>query len=90
MFKIPPTGPKIKYTPGWVDFDPDYLLVFMRQTLQGVHDNGGDINIHYSLPDGKDASFVFNGDPYKGMPLAQIDMALTWELEQFSARMGWQ
>lgn len=83
MFRVRPTGPLVPRP--LINRLTSFILGCLRQ----VSENGTDITINYVLPNGVTVGLTFEGAPFKGKPIAQIDAALTWEIEQFRLRMGW-
>lgn len=84
MFLNSPTGPKIKPS-----MSADAVFDAVHQMLVNVQEHGANISVNYRLHDGTVVALNFEGAPFKGKPLAQIDAALTWEVNQLAKRMGW-
>jgi hypothetical protein len=61
----------------------------MRQAIANIQNDGTDLTVTYTLPDGTKAGFTFVGAPFKGKTRTVIDAALMWEINKFSKEQGW-
>jgi hypothetical protein len=90
MFQVSPTGPKIPLRRPFTTLAAPDFNARIEELIWGIHYHGGQVMAQYTLADGKVLAFTFDGDPYKGMPVEQIDAALAWEASEFALEQGWE